>query len=142
MIITFSLFINSRVNRLAEEEMAGVVKGYSHRLDAPWSPPEEGVIFPHPVDQTSAGSKVNLFDEADLNQGYHLNADSTDYIYKARDSAYTNVNANHGVESKPATLRNLAPDYNDFDYVDVRGSSADVDSKRTLSTYESKPNNQ
>ena len=49
--------------------------------------------------------------EADLNTGRMLNTDSTDYIY-----------------AKPNTVgRTFPPDYSDFDYVDIKGSSADVE---------------
>ncbi|KAF2359415.1 hypothetical protein FHG87_009825 [Trinorchestia longiramus] len=121
-----------QVNRLAEEEMEGVVRGYSQRYDAPWPPPEGSKIMKDNIDMTGAGSKVYLFDETDLKQGYHLNADSTDYIYKTRDNSYTNSPLSHGVETKPATLRTLSPDYKDFDYVDIKGSSVDFETKRSF----------
>lgn len=80
----------SRVNKLAEEEMEGVVRAYNQRYDgAPWPPAENSNIIMDPISQGTSRM----------------------------------------LNTVKATL---APDYSDFDYVDVRGSSADVKIARSL----------
>lgn len=118
--------------------MEGIVKGYTNRFEAPWPPRESSEFFRGPSDQAGAGSKQFLYDETDLKHGYHLNADSTDYIYKASDQEHSHDHLSHGVQLKPSSTKLLVPDYDDFDYVDIKGSSGDSKKGRSFTRRGSK----
>ena len=67
-------------------------------------------------DMRETGTNLYMIDEKDLEIGRMLNTDSSDYIY----SQQNNIGRTH------------APDYSDFDYVDIKGSSADVDQQQKM----------
>ena len=85
-----------RLNKLAEEEMEGVVKGYSERYQVPWPPKEDSSIF-IPEHELDLYSHYQNYESSRL-----------DLPLPDSNSRYTD--------------RTLSPDYSQFDYIDVRGS--------------------